>query len=386
MVVEDEGGEEAKAVVLADSSSDEEDDGFRVVVGREAPPAAAPVVPTKRFLRGTNTLVNTTAATTAATKDSSGGASSPKPVSAAAGIASLVPSKGAPVAAARPSLKPGEYPPTAELQQSRGRTAFDVDIDGLEEQPWRYPGVDIADFFNYGFTEDSWRVYCEKQLRNRYDRTVGRSKVAQNPGGRGGNSNSGSGHMRLGGGDRPGRMENSLQPQRPPVQMHSNNNSGGGGVPGPNSFRPQGMAGNSGNTGHWAGAGGGSGRGGGAPGSERFPPGFGPGPPPGHGNVSPPWFDGQQPPGPPGPPPPQQQQQQQQHQMREQHRQNVGSRGGRGRGGVGGAAGRGMGRQGMGNGNNNGMMADDVVGGMRGSRSPADPRDEQLGNKMARLR
>lgn len=50
-------------------------------------------------------------------------------------------------------------------QQSRGRTAFDVDIDGLEEQPWRYPGVDIADFFNYGFTEDSWRVYCEKQLR-----------------------------------------------------------------------------------------------------------------------------------------------------------------------------------------------------------------------------
>ncbi|CAN0525006.1 unnamed protein product, partial [Ectocarpus sp. 8 AP-2014] len=35
----------------------------------------------------------------------------------------------------------------------------------MEEQPWRHPGVDIADFFNYGFTEDSWRVYCEKQLR-----------------------------------------------------------------------------------------------------------------------------------------------------------------------------------------------------------------------------
>ena len=50
-------------------------------------------------------------------------------------------------------------------QQSTGRTAFDVDIDGMEEQPWRHPGVDIADFFNYGFTEDSWRVYCEKQLR-----------------------------------------------------------------------------------------------------------------------------------------------------------------------------------------------------------------------------
>lgn len=53
-----------------------------------------------------------------------------------------------------------------ENQQSTGKTAFDVDIDGMEEQPWRHPGVDIADFFNYGFTEDSWRVYCEKQLRS----------------------------------------------------------------------------------------------------------------------------------------------------------------------------------------------------------------------------
>ena len=55
------------------------------------------------------------------------------------------------------------------IQQSSGRTAFDVDIDGMEEQPWRHPGVDIADFFNYGFTEDSWRVYCEKQLRCVYE-------------------------------------------------------------------------------------------------------------------------------------------------------------------------------------------------------------------------
>lgn len=53
----------------------------------------------------------------------------------------------------------------AACQQSNGKTAFDVDIDGMEEQPWRHSGVDIADFFNYGFTEESWRVYCEKQLR-----------------------------------------------------------------------------------------------------------------------------------------------------------------------------------------------------------------------------
>lgn len=50
-------------------------------------------------------------------------------------------------------------------QRASGKSAFDVNIDAMEEQPWRHPGVDIADFFNYGFTEDSWRVYCDKQLR-----------------------------------------------------------------------------------------------------------------------------------------------------------------------------------------------------------------------------
>ncbi|KAG7394460.1 pre-mRNA 3-end-processing factor fip1l1 [Phytophthora boehmeriae] len=37
------------------------------------------------------------------------------------------------------------------------RTAFDVDIDLLEDRPWRKPGVDISDYFNYGFDEHSWR-------------------------------------------------------------------------------------------------------------------------------------------------------------------------------------------------------------------------------------
>lgn len=43
------------------------------------------------------------------------------------------------------------------------RTIFDVDIDGFEEKPWKYPGVDMSDFFNFGFNEDSWKDYC-KQL------------------------------------------------------------------------------------------------------------------------------------------------------------------------------------------------------------------------------
>lgn len=43
------------------------------------------------------------------------------------------------------------------------RTIFDVDIDSFEEKPWKYPGADTSDFFNFGFNEDSWKDYC-KQL------------------------------------------------------------------------------------------------------------------------------------------------------------------------------------------------------------------------------
>jgi len=43
------------------------------------------------------------------------------------------------------------------------RTIFEVDIDGFEEKPWRLPGIDVTDFFNFGLNEDGWKDYC-KQL------------------------------------------------------------------------------------------------------------------------------------------------------------------------------------------------------------------------------
>ncbi|CAI5745937.1 unnamed protein product [Peronospora destructor] len=56
------------------------------------------------------------------------------------------------------------------------RTAFDVDIDLLEDRPWRKPGVDISDYFNYGFDEHSWREYASRQLRVRRDLAVEKSR------------------------------------------------------------------------------------------------------------------------------------------------------------------------------------------------------------------
>lgn len=44
------------------------------------------------------------------------------------------------------------------------RTILDVNIDTFEHKPWRYPGIDITDFFNFGFDEESWKSYCNSMM------------------------------------------------------------------------------------------------------------------------------------------------------------------------------------------------------------------------------
>ncbi|XP_038993839.1 FIP1[V]-like protein isoform X1 [Hibiscus syriacus] len=56
------------------------------------------------------------------------------------------------------------------------KTIFEVDIDSFEEKPWKYPGVDLSDFFNFGLNEDSWKDYC-KQLEQRRLETTMQSKI-----------------------------------------------------------------------------------------------------------------------------------------------------------------------------------------------------------------
>lgn len=48
-----------------------------------------------------------------------------------------------------------------------GQLAHEFSIDSLDEKPWRKPGADITDYFNYGFNEETWRAYCEKQKKMR---------------------------------------------------------------------------------------------------------------------------------------------------------------------------------------------------------------------------
>ncbi|KAK1380358.1 hypothetical protein POM88_027102 [Heracleum sosnowskyi] len=50
----------------------------------------------------------------------------------------------------------------------RSRTIVDVNIDAFDEKPWRHPGADITDYFNFDFDEDSWKNYCNHLDRYRH--------------------------------------------------------------------------------------------------------------------------------------------------------------------------------------------------------------------------
>ena len=44
-----------------------------------------------------------------------------------------------------------------------GEMPENIDIDSLQDKPWHKPDADPTDYFNYGFVEDTWRLYCRKQ-------------------------------------------------------------------------------------------------------------------------------------------------------------------------------------------------------------------------------
>ena len=81
------------------------------------------------------------------------------------------------------------------VPQLNGVPLPDIDLDSIDK-PWQKPGntvmlplthslslslslflslslsltgADITDYFNYGFTEDTWKLYCDKQRKMRYE-------------------------------------------------------------------------------------------------------------------------------------------------------------------------------------------------------------------------
>ncbi len=60
--------------------------------------------------------------------------------------------------------KIGDDDELKKLRFIRHVTAFDVDINALDEHPWRNKNVDLLDYFNYGFGENTWMVSCSYHL------------------------------------------------------------------------------------------------------------------------------------------------------------------------------------------------------------------------------
>lgn len=54
---------------------------------------------------------------------------------------------------------PADY---RNICSSQVKNVFELDIDTLEEKPWRRPGEDVSDYFNYDLTEGTWKEYVRK--------------------------------------------------------------------------------------------------------------------------------------------------------------------------------------------------------------------------------
>lgn len=56
-----------------------------------------------------------------------------------------------------------------QVGKFNGVPVNELTLDELKDKPWRQPGADISDYFNYGFDELSWLAYCKKQNTLRKD-------------------------------------------------------------------------------------------------------------------------------------------------------------------------------------------------------------------------
>ena len=57
-------------------------------------------------------------------------------------------------------------------KDENGNDLFDLDIEEFESKPWRIPGANQSDWFNYGMNEIAWKNYVQKQKRLRQSEIV----------------------------------------------------------------------------------------------------------------------------------------------------------------------------------------------------------------------
>jgi len=56
-----------------------------------------------------------------------------------------------------------------KVGEHEGKPITSINLQDLKEKPWRQPGADVSEYFNYGFDEFTWTAYCSKQDKLRSD-------------------------------------------------------------------------------------------------------------------------------------------------------------------------------------------------------------------------
>ncbi|XP_036067615.1 pre-mRNA 3'-end-processing factor FIP1 isoform X5 [Oryzias melastigma] len=58
-----------------------------------------------------------------------------------------------------------ETPKMRRLKKAKGIKKSVQTREPSQKKPWNEPSANVSDYFNYGFTEDTWKAYCKKQTK-----------------------------------------------------------------------------------------------------------------------------------------------------------------------------------------------------------------------------
>ncbi|XP_078801558.1 uncharacterized protein fip1l1a isoform X6 [Oryzias latipes] len=58
-----------------------------------------------------------------------------------------------------------EAPKLCPLKKVQGIKKSVQTKESLQKKPWNEPNANVSDYFNYGFTEETWKAYCKKQTK-----------------------------------------------------------------------------------------------------------------------------------------------------------------------------------------------------------------------------
>lgn len=151
-----------------DEEVEDDDDDFNIIT--EAPAGAPPEISHPRPATIRQETQRPSSADSSIVSKSATPSATPR-------LDAPAPVAGATVAA-RPAanLKPGSAYPAIHtstidvngnpVHPTTGKSIMVSDMDNdfpTDDKPWRRPGSDVSDFFNYGFDEFTWVSYCLKQ-------------------------------------------------------------------------------------------------------------------------------------------------------------------------------------------------------------------------------